>query len=78
MRKDFIIDVSEALQRAFAVAPCGVMYKPGSGWAIYNLSRGVLKGCEAEFFVVKRGMLPVPLNPHAEEVLLSLILNRVD
>jgi hypothetical protein len=76
MKKDFITDVGEAIQRAHAVAPCGLMYKPGSGWAIYSLSRGVLKDCQPEFLIVKRGVLPIPLNDHAEQVLLSLILGR--
>ncbi len=72
-------NLGDALRQAYAICPCVVAYRQGYGWHVYPASDGdKYIASKPDFFVVRTGMLPIPLHDLASEGLISLILDKAN
>jgi hypothetical protein len=73
----FHSDLGHALRDAYQRTPSCVCYTPGHGWAAYDPTKPILPaGSEIEFFIARRGRLPLPLTNDAVAAWTSLCVSR--
>jgi hypothetical protein len=73
----FYTDASDAIRAAGAYAPCGIGYRKGKGWFVYDLTKGCPDSARPEFLISAKGHLPCPLSEDAMEVWMSVLRSRI-
>jgi hypothetical protein len=66
-------NAADAIQYASIIAPRCVGYRQGKGWFVYDAQDGCPADSQPEFFIAKRGTLPLPMTETAVDVWLSVL-----
>ena len=75
MAKLFYESAYHAIRDGNHFSPCGVSYKQGRGWALYNLREGPDLHEQPEFICYRSGRIPLALTDAARTILAQLIVN---
>lgn len=73
MPKLFYDDARAAIRDGNHFAPCGVSYRHGSGWALYDLKEGPGQHERPEFLCYHGGKWPLPLSEEGGAIIQGLI-----
>ena len=73
MPKKFYDNAHNAIRDGNHFAPCGVSYRPGSGWALYDLKQGPGPHETPEMLCYKGGKIPLPLSDEGALIIKGLI-----
>jgi hypothetical protein len=73
MPKQFYTDAHAAMRDGNHFAPCGVSFRHGSGWALYDLKEGPGPHETPEILCYKSGRLPLALSDEGAQIIAALV-----